>query len=159
MRLWATLKDWSRLVSQIEYSARQQSLDSRENDLICLLRSNNHRFRTTALKALRHLRYGSDRLAAAVIQIIEDDTAESDVRVLAIEALEHMLTLETSRGQAGRRERLAPLRALLDRPLPPSVETALLRLLPEGVPASAWPGEPGRAGIPAGEHARSERRA
>lgn len=123
MKLWATLKEWSR---------RPPSLDSRECDLIGLLRSDNPRFQQATLKALRNLRYCSDRLIAEIIRIIEDDDVMYETRVLAVEALSHIISLDRpSRGSHRTRqvERAAMLRRLLDKSLPVDVTEALNRAL------------------------------
>lgn len=123
MKLWATLKEWSR---------QPPNLDSRECDLIGLLRSDNPRFQHATLKALRNLRYCSDRLIAEIIRIVEDDDMTSETRVLAVEALSHILSLDrSSRGSHRTRqvERIAMLRRLLDKSLPVAVSEALNRAL------------------------------
>lgn len=133
MNLWATMKEWGKIVSLIEYSTHQQSLDSRENDLIWLLRSENSRFKSTALKALRNLRYRSDRLVAEVLKIIRDESDEFACRVLAAEALGHIVKLNSPfpghRKKHGE-DQTATLRKLLCEPLPPEVLEAIRRELP-----------------------------
>jgi hypothetical protein len=131
-RFWRTLKDWGRVVSSIEYSARQQTLDSRETDLIWLLRSENPRFRSTALKALQHLRYRSDRLLAELVRIMEDETAYSDTRIAAADGFAHVVSREQWPDGSGRRlnrTHVERLRALLDRPNPTELGRAVRHAL------------------------------
>lgn len=142
MNVWATLKDWGRLVSLMEYSVHQQTLDSRESDLVWLLRSDNPRFRSTALKALQNLRYRSELLIAEIVRIIQDDQIDTDCRVLAVAALSHVARLEQS--AAGRiekqmleTERRTMLQSLLDRPLPSNVAEAVHRELADQ-PSPDW---------------------
>ncbi len=131
---WRTLKDWGRVVSSIEYSARQQTLDSRENDLIWLLRSDNPRFRDAALKALRHLRYRSDRLLSELVRIIEDDAAGSHTRIAAACGFGHLVSRQQWPAGLGRtlnRTLAARLRAMLDKDNPPDLEQAVRNALAE----------------------------
>lgn len=126
-RFWQAIKDWSRVVSSLEYSARQQTLDSRESDLIWLLRSENPRFRNTALKVLHHLRFRSNRLLAELVRIMEDETAYSETRIAAADGFAHVVRREHWPDHSTEPLNFAHvdrLRALLDRPAPLDVVRA-----------------------------------
>ncbi len=138
---WNSLREWDRVLGWLEYSIRQHSLDSRERDLIWLLRFNdNWRLREAALKAVRHLKEPSAGLMSEVVRIIEDTSLYSGVRVLGAEALAHLLDCNRKmrRPPAQKKAITRRLRALMAEPQPPIVTDAVRSALDiiEAIPAS-----------------------
>lgn len=123
---WKTIKEWGRMLSLIEFASSEKTLDSREHDLLWLLRSPDPRFRGAALRAIRHLRYHSAPLMSELVRLIEDEALFSDIRVAAADAFAHLV----SRGPMNAsvppdRELIERLKVLLDRPQPSELARAL----------------------------------
>lgn len=139
--MWTSLREWNRVLVWLEYSVHQRTLDSHEKDLLWLLRfDGNWRLREAALKALQHLSQPSVSLMKEVMRIVEDDSLYSEVRVLAAQALAHLLNCG---GEAGRPQDhpqmiMRQLRAMIAEPQPPIVADAVRGVLEavEALPAS-----------------------
>lgn len=124
--LWKTIKEWGRVMSLVEFSTREKTLDSREHDLLWLLRSPDPRFRGAALRAIRHLRYHSGPLMSELVRLVEDEGLFSDLRVAAAEAFAHLVSRGAMAGSGGSDPRLLErLKGLLDRPQPSDLARAL----------------------------------
>lgn len=123
---WKTIREWGRMMSLIEFASSEKTLDSREQDLLWLLRSPDPRFRGAALRAIRHLRYHSGPLMSELVRLVEDETLFSDMRVAAAQAFAHLVSRRSMESSARPDQRLLErLRELLDRPQPADLARAM----------------------------------
>lgn len=132
------LRAWSRVLEQLEELKETGRLDENQRGLARLLRYRfNWQVRQSALRAVPELKRPSKEIFGVLLSIVADEYCELETRLLACEAVRHMLDSGHVQGEA---ERAAAARCsgkLLRVPQPPLLEDAVSSW---SVPASqpAW---------------------
>ena len=90
--LFGNLTDWSEVLDTIDKLAEDGKLSEYQPGLIRILRhKGNWRLREEVLKRAGEIKCPSNELINQVLEILDDDNTYYDVRILASNALIHML--------------------------------------------------------------------
>lgn len=114
---FGNLEDWGRVLVTLEELTDQGRLDEAQDGVIRLLRyRDNWRVRESALVASRQIKAPTPPLLTAIAQVLEDQAAFVDARILAARALGELAGRQP-RGEATPETSTKALRAVLQRQL------------------------------------------
>ena len=89
---FGNLRDWGPVMEQLASLQKDGELDQHQDGLTRILRyRENWRLRETVLRYMKDLANPSDELLQTAIQIMMDKNVYHDARILAAEALAHLL--------------------------------------------------------------------
>ena len=132
--IFGNLREWGHVPEQIAELIETGNLDEHQPGLVRILRyRDNWRLRETVLKAVGVLRAPSSELLSEIVSIAGDDGVYCEARILAVEALEHLITRTDTEHQDDcctlRRRVAEGLGTLLDSPGPPVLHDTLRKCL------------------------------
>lgn len=91
--IFGNLREWGHVVEQITELTSSGRLDEHQEGLARILRyRDNWRLREEVLKAIGVLRSPSSELLSQILNIAGDDGVYYEARILAVEALEQLIT-------------------------------------------------------------------
>jgi hypothetical protein len=98
--IFGDLREWNRVIDQIELLKARGELDEHQEGLARLLRYRfNWRIREKAVQSLSTLSEPEERTVLLVLEIICDEHTAFDLRALAADALCGLIRLRRKRGQ------------------------------------------------------------
>ena len=96
--IFDNLTDWGRVIETLDRLKELKQLDRHQDGLTRILRyRNNWRLRETVLKHIVHLSEPMEELVHEVINITVDEDTYLDMRILAVDALSHLIPLCSKR--------------------------------------------------------------
>jgi hypothetical protein len=92
--IFGNLLDWGEVIEKLDRLKETRQLDSHQDGLARILRyRDNWRLRENVLNLIVHIAEPTNSLVQEVIHIAMDDDAYLDVRIQAVKALSHMISL------------------------------------------------------------------
>ena len=92
--IFDNLTDWGRVIETLDQLKELKKLDRHQDGLTRILRyRNNWRLRETVLKNIVQLVEPMEELTQEVINIAMDEDTYLDMRILAVDALSHLIPL------------------------------------------------------------------
>jgi hypothetical protein len=100
MDIFGDLREWNRVIGQLEQLKDSAQLDEHQDGLARLLRYRfNWRIREKAIQSLSTLSEPDDRILLLVFEIISDEHTESDLRTLAANSFCGLISMRQKRDQ------------------------------------------------------------
>ena len=92
--IFGNLTDWGQVIETLDRLKELKQLDRHQAGLTRILRyRDNWRLRETVLKYIKHLAEPTDELVQEVVNITMDEDIYLDMRILAVDALSHLIPL------------------------------------------------------------------
>ena len=128
--VFGNLRDWGPVMEQLDRLWERGELDQHQHGLTRILRyRENWRLRQTVLKHMKDLANPSDELLQNALAIMMDENVYHDARILAAEALAHLLRGRSARDATSSAVTaqlvLERMNTLMDTPQPPFFHKAI----------------------------------
>ena len=134
--VFGDLRDWGRVLSLLDELKKADKLNDYQRELLEILRDGeNWKLREAVLESVKDLHSPSDELLEEILNIMTDDMAHYNARILAADSLIHLL----QRRETGQ-ERchaitvdlvIEKMHSMLNSPLPSFLHEAICRSLEE----------------------------
>ena len=129
--IFGNLLDWGRVMEQIAELRDAGKLDEHQDGLRRILRyPDNWRLRETVLGCVKDLSAPSEEIISEVLAIMRNDNIYWEARVMAAEALGHVVGRRESIGAELAHEVVEAMEAILARTQPSQFHDAIRRSLP-----------------------------
>ena len=132
--IFDNLTDWGQVIETLDRLKELKQLDRHQDGLTRVLRyRDNWRLRETVLKHIVHLAEPIEELVHEVINITVDEDTYLDMRILAVDALSHLIPLCIKRDDIKGRNlveiAIENMNKLLNSPQPPIFHEAVTKTL------------------------------
>ena len=132
--IFGNLREWERVPHQMMELIRDGKLDEHQAELVRMLRyTENWRLRESVLRIVKCLRVPSNELLMEILRLLENEDVYFEMRLLAVEAIEDVLTRKDTTREEERRGAVCfvaeQMESLLNSAGPPILQDALQNCL------------------------------
>ena len=134
--VFGDLRDWGRVLSLLDKLTKTNKLNNHQQELLEILRDReNWKLREAVLESVKNLDSPSDEILEEILNIMMDDMAYYNARILAADALIHLLQKRETGQERSHAVTvdvvIEKMLSLLNSPLPSFLHEAICRSLEE----------------------------
>ena len=134
--VFGDIRDWGRVLSLLDKLTKDKKLNEHQQELLEILRDReNWKLREAVLESVKDLDSPSDELLEEILNIMTDDMAHYNARILAADALIHLLQKRETGQERNHAVTvdvvIGKMLSMLNSPLPSFLHEAIRRSLEE----------------------------